>query len=210
MSDESWNRLLTRRMPRTGPDSTSSTLVVSNDPISSRYSNRRWPHVSDVSSITTARERAGSARSTTSRPSSRRTRASIRPESGSSSRRTRAFSSDDAVVRKLEPAGRGLSAVIRYVRYPRAGTAASNANRLRHAETVAYDWIGWNGRLVPDSSRSPSVGFSPPYSSSTIERTGQACGLKTTIGTYDGSVGRSIRRESVWMERFWLLPAIEL
>ena len=46
------------------------------------------------------------------------------------------------------------------------------------------------------------MGFRPPYSSSTSERTGQASGLKTTIGVTPGSFAISISWLSDWIATF--------
>jgi hypothetical protein len=71
--------------------------------------------------------------------------------------------------------------------------------RLRHADTVAYDCVGWNGTGSPSSSSSPSVGLRPPNSVSTVVRTGQAWGLNTTIGVVPGSAAIAIRRLIDWI-----------
>ena len=82
------------------------------------------------------------------------------------------------------------------------------ASRLRHADTVAYDWVAWNGTGCPSSSTRPSVALSPPNSVSTVVRTGQACGLNTTIGVVPGSAAIPIRLLSDWMPTLWARVAI--
>src|SRR3954468_1256411 len=57
---------------------------------------------------------------------------------------------------------------------------------------------------------SPSVDLSPPHSASTVARAGQACGLKTAIGTVDGSVAKAIRRLMDWIATFRWRLAIDV